>query len=166
MPTRGTISGFRGLPIHNQVVSALYKPSLLHYISYVLQMKILTLPDSLWAKIFMGIGIRKTIWMKSIKVQIDPTKLFIQTSPKESAYNAGARFDPWVRKISWRRKWQSTPVFLPGEFHGQRSLVGYSPWGHKESDTTKWLTHTHTEQRKASNLCRRPYIQRPFHNLH
>ena len=36
-------------------------------------------------------------------------------------------FDPWVRKIPWRRAWQSTPVFLPGEFHGQRSLVGYSP---------------------------------------
>ena len=42
----------------------------------------------------------------------------------------------------WRRKWQPTPVFLPGESHGQRSLVGYSPWGHKESDTTEWLTHT------------------------
>ena len=36
----------------------------------------------------------------------------------------------------WRRKWQPTPVFLPRKFHGQRSLVGYSPWGHKESDTT------------------------------
>ena len=46
---------------------------------------------------------------------------------------------PWVRKIPWRRKWQPTPVFLPGEFHGQRSLAGYSPWGHKESDTTEWL---------------------------
>ena len=40
-------------------------------------------------------------------------------------------FDPWVGKISWRRGWLSTAVFLPGEFHGQRSLVGYSPWGHK-----------------------------------
>ena len=38
------------------------------------------------------------------------------------------------------RAWQPTPVFLPGEFHGQRSLAGYSPWGHKESDTTEWLT--------------------------
>ena len=38
--------------------------------------------------------------------------------------------------ISWRRKWQPTPVFLPGESHGQRSLEGYSPWGHKELDTT------------------------------
>ena len=46
-------------------------------------------------------------------------------------------FDPWVRKIPWRRKWQPTPVFLPGKFHGQRSLVGYSPRGHKESDTTE-----------------------------
>ena len=38
-------------------------------------------------------------------------------------------FDPWVRKIPWRRAWQPTPVFLPGESHGQRSLAGYSPWG-------------------------------------
>ena len=45
------------------------------------------------------------------------------------------RFDPWVRKIPWRRTWQPTPVFLPGESHGHRSLAGYSPWGHKESDT-------------------------------
>ena len=49
--------------------------------------------------------------------------------------NAGDRFGPWVRKIPWGRKWQPTPVFLPRESHGQRSLVGYHPWGHKESDT-------------------------------
>ena len=49
-------------------------------------------------------------------------------------------FDPWVGKIPRSRKWQPTPVFLPGEFHGQRSLVGYSPQGHKESDTTEQLT--------------------------
>ena len=47
------------------------------------------------------------------------------------------RFDPWVGKILWRRASQPTPVFLPGESHGQRSLVGYSLWGHKESDTTE-----------------------------
>ena len=46
-------------------------------------------------------------------------------------------FDPWARKIPWRRKWQPTPVFLPGDFCGQRSLVGYSPWGRKESATTE-----------------------------
>ena len=43
-------------------------------------------------------------------------------------------FDPWVRKIPWRRKWQPTPVFLPGKSHGWRSLVGYSLWGGKESE--------------------------------
>ena len=41
------------------------------------------------------------------------------------------------RKILWGRAWQPTPVFLPGESHGQRGLAGYSPWGSKESDTTK-----------------------------
>ena len=50
------------------------------------------------------------------------------------------RFNPWVRKISWRRKWQPTPVLLPGEFQGQRSLVGYSPWDHTESDSTEGLS--------------------------
>ena len=46
-------------------------------------------------------------------------------------------FHPWVAKMPWRRAWQPTPVFLPGESHGQRSVVGYSPWGHIESDTTE-----------------------------
>ena len=46
-------------------------------------------------------------------------------------------FDPWVREISCKRKWQPTPVFLPGKPHGQRSLLGSSPWGHKELDTTE-----------------------------
>ena len=45
-------------------------------------------------------------------------------------------FNPWFGKIPWRRKWQPTPVFLPGKYHGQRSLAGYSPWGCKESDMT------------------------------
>ena len=55
------------------------------------------------------------------------------------------RFYPWVRKIPWRRKRQPTPLFLPGKSHGQRSLVGYSPWSPKESDMTKPLsTHAFT----------------------
>ena len=54
-------------------------------------------------------------------------------------------FDPWVGKIPWRRAWQPTPVFLPGESPGQRNLVGYSPWGHKESDTTERPTAQHRE---------------------
>ena len=49
--------------------------------------------------------------------------------------------DPRVGKIPWKRAWQPTPVVLPGEFHGQRSLEGYSLWGRKESDTTKQLNN-------------------------
>ena len=60
---------------------------------------------------------------------------------KESAQNAGRRcrrcwLDSWVGKIPWRRKWQPTPIFLPRKSHGQRSLVGYSPKGQRESDMT------------------------------
>ena len=47
--------------------------------------------------------------------------------------------DPWVRKIPWRRKWQLIPVLLPGESHGQRNPMGYSPQGHKDLDKTKQL---------------------------
>ena len=55
------------------------------------------------------------------------------------------RFYPWIRNIPWRRAWQPTPVFLPGEFHGQRSLVGYSQWGCKSWTWPKRLCmHTHT----------------------
>jgi len=52
----------------------------------------------------------------------------------------GPGFDPCFGKILWRRELLPTPVFFPGEFHGQRSLAGYSPWGHKELDTTERLT--------------------------
>ena len=67
-------------------------------------------------------------------------------SGKESACQSRRHgFDPWVGKIPWRRKWQPTPVFLPGESCGQRSLAGYSPWAHKVLDTTERAhTHTHT----------------------
>ena len=60
---------------------------------------------------------------------------------KASSWNAGdLGLHPWVRKIPWRRKWQSTPALLPGKLHGWRSLIGYSPWGCKESDTTERLS--------------------------
>ena len=72
--------------------------------------------------------------------------LFRWCSGKESACQCRRcrrrGFDPWVGKmIPWRRKWQPIPVFLPEKFYRQRSLVDYSPWGHKELDTTE---HTHT----------------------
>ena len=84
------------------------------------------------------------------------TNLYLQmgfpvgASGKESACRCRRcqrhRFDPGVRKIFWRRKGQPTPVFLPGKFHGQRSLVGYSLWGLKELDTTEWahVCNVHT----------------------
>ena len=50
-------------------------------------------------------------------------------------------FDLWVRKIPWRKKWQPTPIFLPGKSIGQRSLADYSPWGHKSTDTTYRLNN-------------------------
>ena len=60
---------------------------------------------------------------------------------KEFAYNAGDMgLTLGPGRFPWRRKWQPTPVFLPGEFHGQRSLTGYSPGNCKESDTTEQLT--------------------------
>ena len=52
-------------------------------------------------------------------------------------------FNLWVEKIPWRRAWQPTPVFLPGESHGQRSLADCNPWGCKESDTTEQLSIQH-----------------------
>ena len=66
---------------------------------------------------------------------------FGSSDDKELTYQCRRpRFDPWVRKIPWRRKWHLTPVFLPGKSHRQRSLVVYSPWGGKESDRTDQLT--------------------------
>ena len=69
-------------------------------------------------------------------------------SGKESTYKCKrckrCGFNPWVRKIPWSRERQSVPIFLHGKFHGEKSLGGYSPWGHKESDTTE---HAHITER-------------------
>ena len=66
-------------------------------------------------------------------------------SDKESTYQCKRckryGFNPWIRKMPWRRTWQLTPIFLPGKFHEQRNLVGYSPWVHGES-WTRLSTHT------------------------
>ena len=64
-------------------------------------------------------------------------------NPLANAGDMRLGFDPWIGKIPWREAWQPTPVFLPGESHGQRSLVRYSPWGCKELDMTEQSTHTH-----------------------
>ena len=63
------------------------------------------------------------------------------------------RFNPWVRKIPWRREWLLIQVFLPGEVHGQRFLAGYSPWGCKESDTTE-VRYMNGKRKKRSDYKR------------
>ena len=80
-------------------------------------------------------------------------------SGKESDCQCGSQrrhwFDPWVEKIPWRRKWQPTPVFLPAKSRGYRRLVGYSPWGCKESDMSDdACTHVEWGKRgkKANNF--------------
>ena len=78
-------------------------------------------------------------WAAVYGVAQSRTRLKRLSSSSSSMQYRRPGFDPWVRKIPWRKKWQPTPAFLPGESHGQRSLVGYSPWGHKELDTTEWL---------------------------
>ena len=86
------------------------------------------------------------------------------TSGKEPAYQCRGhkkRVLSLSGNISWKRAWQFTPVFLPGESHGQRSLVGYSPWGHKDLDTTmgsqrvglSMHTHTHTYKNIYIYIC-------------
>ena len=66
-------------------------------------------------------------------------ELVIRNLPAIAGDTRDVVFDPWLEKIPWRRQWHPTPVLLPGKFHGWRSLVGCSPWGREESDTTEWL---------------------------
>ena len=68
-----------------------------------------------------------------------------------------AEFDPWVGKIPWRRARQPTPVFLPGESHGQWSLMGYSPSSCKESDTTEWLNNDNNPHKNPTNFVLRQH---------
>ena len=69
-----------------------------------------------------------------------PVSSLVAQTVKNLSAKQETWFDPWVGKTPWRREWLPTPVFLPGEFHGQRSLGGYSPRSRKESDTTEQLT--------------------------
>ena len=80
--------------------------------------------------------------------QVEPA---VKNLPCQCRRRKRLGFDPWVGKISRRRAWQPTPVFLPEESHGQRSLTGYSPWGCKESDTTDRLS-TQTKTRGGTVL--------------
>ena len=66
----------------------------------------------------------------------------VKNLPANAGDTRDKGFDLWVGKLPQRRKWQPTPVFLPGKFQGERRLAGYRPWGLKESDTTEWLSTT------------------------
>ena len=86
---------------------------------------------------------------------VDPVCVISSTEPTfQYKRPKRCRFYPCVRKIPWRRAWQPTPVFLSGESHGQKNLVSYSPWGHKELDTTEQLSTAciwiHTNMRLAT----------------
>ena len=65
------------------------------------------------------------------------TKLVVKNPPANAGRRKRPRFDSYIGKIPWRSKWQPTPLFLPGKSHGRGSLVGYSPWGLKESNMTE-----------------------------
>ena len=68
---------------------------------------------------------------------VSQVALVVRNLPYQRRRHKRHKFDPWIRKIPWRRAWQPTQVLLPGESPGQRSLAGYSPWGRKQLDTTE-----------------------------
>ena len=80
------------------------------------------------------------LWLSNVPVWGFPGRLVVKNPPAVQ----GCGFDPWVGKISLRRAWQPTLVLLPGKSHGQRSLVGYNPWGGRESDVTEQLDNNST----------------------
>ena len=99
---------------------------------------------------------KKDHWMRILKMQ---GLVCGGSDSKNVCLQCGRpRFNPWVRKIPWRRMWQPTPVLLPGKFHGWRNLVGYSLWGCKESDTTERL---HFQFSLSSHFCHVQLFETP-----
>ena len=76
------------------------------------------------------------------------------------AYAGDTRDNLWIRKIPWNRKWQPVPLFLPGEFHEQRRLTSYSPWGLKESNTTE-QRHTHIHDLCSETAAAKSHLSCP-----
>ena len=88
-----------------------------------------------------------------------PTRVFpggsvVKNVPPNTMRLRRCEFDPWVRKIPWGRKWQSTPVFLPGKSHEQRILVGCSPRGSKRVRHDQVTEHAHTHESKIISSAR------------
>ena len=99
---------------------------------------------------FPGLGLEYGEWCARVDFSLCLSSGgFWWLSDKESACQCrGLWFDPWVGKILWRRKWQPTPVYLPGESYGQRSLVRYSPWGYK-----RFRHDLTTNQQQQASIC-------------
>ena len=83
------------------------------------------------------------VWQNQYSIVMFKNKIKLKKKKEFDCHCRRSRFDLRVKKIPWRRKWQTTSVFLSGKYHGDRSLVGYNSWRHKELDTIKWL-NTHT----------------------
>ena len=103
------------------------------FLSFVSSYSLLfSLLCGLWVKegpSFILIFLLRCNWLNGL-----PCDSLVKNLPAhagDTGDNPWVRYNPWVRKIPWRRKWQLTPVFVPDKSHGQRSLAGYSPWGHK-----------------------------------
>ena len=124
-----------------------------------LSLSLMSLCSDLFFTFYLPSSSAQTLVQKTATFHLKCVSIFGRASPlkrllrwlsgKVSTCECRSRkrggFDPWARKISWSRKWQPTPVFLPGKSQGQRSLEGYSPWDHKDPDVTEWLrTHALT----------------------
>ena len=98
-----------------------------------------------------------TSWVASFNIFMTPASVMGfpgGSDGKESTCSSGKPgLIPGSGKIPWRRTWKATPVFLPGESHGQRSLAHYSPWGRRESDRTEWARITHSHKVGANIAC-------------
>ena len=115
--------------------------------------RLLTLMKFLNLHLFLIMALRQSLFMLLVFCaehrKISVLRFFCFPSSKKTLWHIG-KMNIYV--LFWRRKWQPTPVLLPGKFHGWRSRVGYNPWSHKESDMTEQLhfsyvyihTHTHT----------------------
>ena len=103
------------------------------YISWYVILKNLNLFWGLW-ETNKGLSVK---WLNQICVLV---WLFSMTQTVKNLQWGGPGFNPRIGTVPWRREQLLTPVFLPGEFHGQRRLAGYSPWGCKDLDTTEQLT--------------------------
>ena len=134
---------------------------------FLLEFILMTIKNSYNSKILIMAGPFSIKWKVTITREKNKTLLdfsweqqWLKNFPKEHFWEQvtilraslvaqrRSSFDPWVGNIPWRRDCQPTLVFLPGEFHGQRSLADYSPWGCKGSDTTKQVIAPHRPQIK------------------